>query len=94
MAGSPPRIRRRVVVAGRVQGVFYRDSCRRRARALGVAGWAVNRDDGRVEVALEGSAEAVEAMVAWCRSGPPLAVVTELEVAHEEPVGEAGFAVR
>lgn len=94
MVEDPPVIRRRVVVAGRVQGVFYRDSCRRRARSLGVAGWVANRHDGRVEAALEGRPEAVEAMVAWCRTGPPLAEVTGVEVSQEDPVGEPGFAVR
>lgn len=91
---APLVIRRRMVVSGRVQGVFFRDTCRRRALGLGVAGWVANRQDGRVEAAFEGSPEAVEDMVAWCRRGPPLANVTGVEISHEHPLGEAGFAVR
>ena len=86
-------IRRRVVVSGRVQGVFFRDSCRREAVAAGVAGWVRNRRDGRVEAVFEGSPGAVERLVAWCRAGPPRAHVDALEVHDEEPVGETGFAV-
>ena len=87
-------IRRRVVAHGRVQGVFFRDTTRRRAQALGVAGWVANRDDGAVEAAFEGDAEAVDAMVELCRRGPGQAEVTELEVADEPPEGLSGFEVR
>ena len=87
-------IRRRVVAHGRVQGVFFRDTTRRRAQALGVAGWVANRDDGAVEAAFEGDAEAVDAMVELCRRGPGRAEVTELEVADEPPEGLRGFEVR
>ena len=87
-------IRRRVVAHGRVQGVFFRDTTRRRAQELGVAGWVANRDDGAVEAAFEGDAEAVDAMVELCRRGPGRAEVTELEVADEPPEGLRGFEVR
>lgn len=84
----------RVLVSGRVQGVFYRATCAARARELGVAGWVRNLPDGRVEAAFEGEDAAVDAMVAWCREGPPYARVEGLEVIQEEPLGEAGFRVR
>lgn len=87
-------IRRRVVVDGRVQGVWFRDSCRREAEAVGVTGWVRNRDDGRVEAAFEGDELAVERLVAWCRHGPPRAVVTSVSVLEEAPRGERSFGVR
>ena len=86
--------RRRVVVSGRVQGVFFRDSVRRHAHDRGVAGWVTNRDDGKVEAVFEGEADDVEALVAFCRSGPEDAVVEDVEVSDEEPAGEQGFSVR
>ena len=70
---------RRIFVSGRVQGVFFRDSTRREALALGVAGWARNRHDGRVEVLAAGSPEAVAALEKWLQSGPPMAKVTNIE---------------
>jgi acylphosphatase len=87
-------IRRRLLVHGRVQGVFYRDTCRQQARAQGVHGWVANRPDGAVEVVLEGESSAVEAMVAWCRRGPPDAEVASVDVIDEEPRAESGFEVR
>jgi acylphosphatase len=87
-------IRRRVVARGRVQGVFFRDSTRRRAESRGVAGWVSNRPDGAVEAVFEGDAEAVEAMVRYVREGPGRAQVDDLAVAEEEPEGLGGFAVR
>jgi acylphosphatase len=83
-----------VVVAGRVQGVFFRASCAERARASGLAGWIRNDAGGRVEAVFEGSGEAVETMIDWCREGPPHARVDDVEVSEEPPVGEAGFQVR
>jgi acylphosphatase len=71
-------IRTRVVVEGRVQGVFFRDSCRTEALRAGVTGWVRNRPDGSVEAEFEGDAAAVAAMVAWCRTGPPRAEVTKV----------------
>ena len=87
-------VRRRVVVEGRVQGVFFRDSCRREAVAAGLAGWARNLHDGRVEVMIEGPRAAVDRMVAWCRSGPSRARVTEVHVSDEEPEGLHDFRIR
>lgn len=87
-------VRRRVVVEGRVQGVFFRDTCRHLARAQGVAGWVRNTAGGAVEACFEGPAAAVARMVEWCREGPPLAVVTSVTVTDEAPQGEAGFRVR
>jgi acylphosphatase len=84
----------RVLVSGRVQGVFYRATCAARARELGVRGWVRNLPDGRVEAAFEGEDAAVDAMVAWCREGPTYARVEHVEVIPEEPLGEAGFRIR
>jgi acylphosphatase len=82
------------VVAGRVQGVWFRESCRDQAQATGVAGSVRNLADGRVEVMLEGSPAAVDEVVAWCRQGPRRARVDRIEVVDETPVGEQGFRVR
>jgi acylphosphatase len=87
-------VRRRVVVHGHVQGVFFRDSCRSEAVAREVAGWVRNRGDGTVEAAFEGAADAVEAMTRWCREGPSRAQVDRVAVVEEEPTGEPGFEVR
>ena len=86
-------VRRRVLVSGRVQGVFYRDSCRRAAVAAGVAGRAANLDDGRVEVVLEGEPDAVQKMIEWCRRGTRHAEVTDVEVIEEDPTGLSGFSI-
>lgn len=86
-------IRRRVRVTGMVQGVFYRDSCRREANRLSVAGWVTNRDDGSVEAVFEGPRYAVEALIAWCGRGPVHAWVDHVEVTEESPVGETGFRI-
>lgn len=86
-------MRRRLRARGRVQGVFYRDSVRRIALGHGVAGSATNLADGSVEVVLEGRGEDVEAVAAFCATGPERAMVSGLEVVDEEPRGEAGFTV-
>jgi acylphosphatase len=83
----------RVVASGRVQGVFYRVSCARLARGLGLTGYVRNLPDGRVEAAFEGSDSAVDEMVAWSRVGPDLANVDRLDVVVEDPLGETGFRV-
>jgi acylphosphatase len=85
--------RRRVVVQGYVQGVFFRETTRRRAAAAGVAGWVRNRPDGRVEAVLEGEREAVERVVAFMREGPRGARVDWVDVEAEEPQGLAGFEI-
>ncbi|HZC28308.1 MAG TPA: acylphosphatase [Gaiellaceae bacterium] len=87
-------IRRRVVIHGRVQGVFFRDSTRRLAQQHRVAGWAANRWDGTVEAVFEGEDEAVERLVRFARAGPHGAEVERVEVVEEEPEGLSGFAVR
>jgi acylphosphatase len=87
-------IRRRVVVHGRVQGVFFRDTSRRMATSRGLGGWVRNAPDGTVEAVFEGSPEAVESMVRWCHEGPRGAVVQRVEVADEEPEGLTEFSIR
>jgi acylphosphatase len=87
-------IRRRVVVYGLVQGVFFRDSTRRLAQRHGVAGWVANRPDGAVEAVFEGKADAVDRLVAFSQKGPRGAQVESVEVIEEEPEGRSGFAVR
>jgi len=87
-------VRAHVWVSGRVQGVWYRQSCSDQARSAGVTGWVRNCADGRVEAVFEGLGEAVDRMVAWCRVGPPRAVVDNVDVVREEPEGLPGFSVR
>ena len=84
---------RHVLVAGRVQGVWFRDTCCEQARNLGVAGWVRNLADGRVEALFEGAPGAVDRMVAWCHEGPSRARVDAVEVRSETPEGLAGFRV-
>ncbi len=86
--------RRRVVIGGRVQGVFFRDTARQRAEAAGVAGCIRNTPDGTVEAVFEGEPEAVERMVEFCRRGPSRAEVSSVDVTDEEPEGLSGFEVR
>jgi acylphosphatase len=86
--------RSHVVVHGQVQGVFFRDSCRREADARGVAGWITNRPDGAVEAVFEGEPEAVAALVDFCRRGPRGADVGSVDETSEEPQGLTGFQVR
>ena len=83
----------RVVASGRVQGVFYRASCARLARGLGLTGYVRNLPDGRVEAAFEGRDAAVDEMVAWSGVGPDLGNVDRVDVVVEDPVGESGFRV-
>jgi acylphosphatase len=87
-------VRRHLWVKGRVQGVWFRDSCAREADRLGVTGWVRNVADGRVEAVLEGGAAAVETLVEWCRHGPPRARVDDVVVHEEDPQGDASFDVR
>jgi acylphosphatase len=87
-------IRQRVVVAGVVQGVFFRDTCRRVARHHGVAGWVRNLPDGRVEAVFEGDAESVDHLVGWMHRGPAQADVTSAEVLDEAVEGLRGFEIR
>ena len=86
-------IRRRVIVHGLVQGVFFRDSVRRHALGAGVAGWVRNNWDGTVEAVFEGEAAGVERMVAFCHEGPRGARVDRVEIVEEPPESLKGFAV-
>jgi len=83
-----------VVVHGRVQGVFYRESCRREAEAAGVTGWVTNEPDGTVRAHFEGAADAVERMVAWARRGPGTARVERLDEREAAPERGSTFEVR
>jgi len=88
------RIRARVFVSGRVQGVYYRANTRDAARARNVEGWVRNLDDGRVEAVFEGVEPAVEEMIEWCHTGSPAATVHDVDASYEEPQGESGFSIR
>jgi acylphosphatase len=90
---APAVVRVRAVVSGRVQGVWYRESCRREAERLGVAGWVRNRPDGRVEIEAEGPRPAVDALLTWAGHGPPRAVVDRVAVDDRPPLGESRFRV-
>lgn len=83
----------RVSITGRVQGVFFRAECARRARELGLVGFVRNTPDGRVEAVFEGPSQDVDTMIEWCRQGPPLAVVDEVEVTGEDSRGDTEFRV-
>ncbi len=87
-------VRAHVLVAGSVQGVFFRVSAADRAGRAGVKGWVRNISDGRVEAVFEGERDAVDECVTWCSSGPPGAAVDRVEVEWEMPAGEAGFRIR
>jgi len=87
-------VRSRVVVEGLVQGVWFRDSTRRMATGLRLAGWVRNLPNGAVEAVFEGPAEKVAQAVAWAHSGPERAVVTSHEEFSEQPEGLTGFEIR
>ena len=94
MTQERERVRAHVWIAGRVQGVAFRAYAVDEAAARGVTGWVRNSPDGRVEAVCEGERTAVEAMITWCRKGPPAARVSSVEVTWEEPTGEVGFGIR
>jgi acylphosphatase len=87
-------VRKRVVVHGDVQGVFFRDTTKREAESAGVAGWVANRGDGTVEAVFEGDPEAVERMVSFAREGSRGAEVERVDVSDDEPEDLSGFEVR
>jgi acylphosphatase len=90
-----PSVRRTFVVSGRVQGVFYREGAKSEAMRLGLTGWATNRNDGKVEVVVEGEPTNIELMARWLKQGPPRAAVTDVESSgFGAPEGIAGFTVR
>ncbi|MEJ2716709.1 MAG: acylphosphatase [Deltaproteobacteria bacterium] len=87
-------IRRRVLISGIVQGVFFRASTRDAAQRVGVHGWVRNLPDGRVEAVFQGSPNQVAAAIEWCRRGPPGSRVERIEILEEEPSGQlSGFDV-
>jgi acylphosphatase len=86
--------RARVIVSGRVQGVFFRVETRSKAVSLGLSGWVRNLADGSVEAVFEGDRPLVEKAIDWCRHGPPGAAVARVDATWEEPVGERGYHVR
>jgi acylphosphatase len=88
-----PTIARLALISGRVQGVWFRDSLRRLAEPLGVAGWARNRSDGRVELWAEGPADAVGKLLDYAREGPPRAAVERVDVEPASPAGHHSFEV-
>ena len=87
-------VRYRVLISGRVQGVFFRDACLQLAEEHGVAGWVRNLPDGRVEAVFEGPADDVVRLIEWARQGPRLAVVEDVAVQPEQPEGLAAFDIR
>jgi acylphosphatase len=87
-------MRRRVVIGGLVQGVFFRDSLRRLAGQNAICGWARNTPQGTVEAVFEGESDGVERLVSFARIGPPNARVDHVEVYEEEPEGLSGFSIR
>jgi acylphosphatase len=87
-------VRYRVLISGQVQGVSFRDACRRTAERHGVSGWVRNRSDGSVEAVFEGAAEDVERVLEWSRHGPRFAVVKDVRVQAEPPEGITGFQIR
>jgi len=87
-------IRYRVLIRGRVQGVFFRDTCQRMALKHGVNGWVRNLPDGRVEAVFEGRPEDVNRLVDWARQGPSQAVVADVAVLAEQPEGLSTFLIR
>jgi acylphosphatase len=87
-------VRRRLLVRGRVQGVWFRDSCRQQALRWHVHGWARNMEDGRVEVVLEGDAVGVAEVERWCHAGPSRAIVTDVLAFTEPPEGLTTFRIR
>ena len=92
-SGSGPTRRKRVIIHGRVQGVFFRDTLRRRAEARGLSGWVTNRGDGTVEAALEGRKADIDALLGFCKQGPSGAEVERVDVRDEEPEGLTSFKI-
>jgi acylphosphatase len=88
-----PVVRRKVIVSGRVQGVWFRETCRTEAVARAVSGYVRNLEDGTVEAVFEGSRGAVEEMVAWCRLGPTNARVVSVVSSEQHPIEERAFHV-
>ncbi len=94
MATGSQKVRRRVVVHGRVQGVFFRDTVRREASRHGVSGWVRNTPEGTVEAVFEGDQDAIERLIELAQEGPPAAEVERVETFEEEVEGLEGFTTR
>lgn len=95
MQQEDSKIRVRLLVSGRVQGVFYRRLAQIKARELGITGWAHNLIDDRVEILCEGEKEKVEQFIEWCKQGPPLAKVDHVDIVEEAYKGEfSDFSIR
>jgi len=77
---SDALITKRLIISGRVQGVYFRDSMRQQARQLGVTGWVRNRSDGTVEAMVHGKPDAVERIIEWAHHGPDTARVTDVYI--------------
>ncbi len=82
------KVRAHVIISGRVQGVCYRMETQRAAKSIGVSGWIKNRFDGTVEAVFEGHKKQVDQIIEWCRKGPALARVSNIEIGWESVTGE------
>jgi len=87
-------VRAHLFISGRVQGVGFRAHTQREAERLGITGWVRNMPDGRVELVAEGETTQIDQLVDWCRSGPARAMVADVRVEREAPVGEPAFSIR
>ena len=85
--------RMRVLVEGRVQGVFFRANTKKKAEKLGLSGWVKNLDDGRVEAVFEGEGKGLQEILGFCERGPKLAKVEDVSVEYGEVEGLEGFKV-
>lgn len=84
---------KRIVISGKVQGVFFRQSTKERAVQLGVTGWVRNNNDGSVEAHAFGESEALEKLIAWCHEGPSGAKVNEVKTYHLAPSDQTSFEI-
>jgi acylphosphatase len=85
---------RRILIQGRVQGVFFRATARDVAEELGVNGWIRNTEEGDVEAVVSGGTQQLERFIAWCRQGPPRAVVSKVEIEERDDQQFSGFEVK
>jgi acylphosphatase len=89
------KVRARVIVSGRVQGVFFRAETKHAAHRFGVSGWVRNCPDGTVEATFEGPQQAVDDVIAWCHHGPRMARVADVKVTWENHIGDLkGFEIQ
>ena len=86
--------RYKIIVKGKVQGVFYRSSTQAKAKELNLSGWVKNEEDGSVVIEAEGEEQKLEKLIEWCKQGPGAAVVNDVEYQEMEPKGVNGFEVR